>query len=127
MAQILPAPKRRRISGKTAAIAFDLGLDPEKADAKKSVYLVTLPHPIRSHSADGRVKLVAPERLSRQAILDALLDSLAHPIFNDPGNRAASISVSAQKMVLGREPHLRDATGAIASKRGCRCCGSLGS
>ena len=61
MAQIAPAPKRRRVTGKKPAIAFDLGLDPEKADAKKAVYLVTLPHPQRSHSADGRVKLVAPE------------------------------------------------------------------
>ena len=113
MAQIVPAPKRRRVTGKKAAIVFDLGLDPEKADAKKAVYLVTLRHPQRRHSADGRVKLVPPESLSRQAILDALLDSLAHPMFNDPGNRAANISVSAQKMVLGREPHLRDATGAI--------------
>ena len=47
--------------------------------ARQDVYLVTFPHPVQTHAANG-VRLVAPESLTKEQVLGALLDSCAHPV-----------------------------------------------
>ena len=61
----------------------------EKPSARKSVYLVTASHPKQERSACG-VRLVAPETLSRQQVLDAVLDIMKHPVYTDAKSKAAA-------------------------------------
>ena len=61
----------------------------EKPGGRRAVYLVTLPHPKRSHTQCGK-KLVAPGTLTKKQILKCLLDAAAHPTYTDaPGTQPA--------------------------------------
>ena len=54
----------------------------EHSDARKSVYLVTLPHPKSTHSTDG-YPMVAPEAFKKHQVLQCFLDACARPVFMD--------------------------------------------
>ena len=64
-------------------------LPPEEPRAKRMVYLVTMPHPVSERSTDG-VKLVAPETLSKQDVLDRILLAAERPHYASSVKDAAS-------------------------------------
>ena len=51
----------------------------EVTGARQDVYLVTFPHPVQTHAANG-VRLVAPESKTKEQVLGCLLDACAHPV-----------------------------------------------
>ena len=53
-------------------------VEDEHADAKKKVYLVTLPHP-RAEAALGDRPLRAPAEFTRQQIAECVLDACVNP------------------------------------------------
>ena len=75
-----------------------MGLTKETPDAKKMAYLITFPHTFRPD-------LVAPETLTREAILCKVGDSMARPIYVHNGNAAVANPPQPDKMVCGREDH----------------------
>ena len=112
-----PAPKRFRLRSKTpppvsaAASKMDakdhifsqtaatvLGLTKENPEAKRMVYLITFPHTFRPD-------LVAPETLSRDAILCKVGDSMANPVYTHRCHEAQANPPEPNKMVCGRESH----------------------
>ena len=101
--------KRRRLRAKQPCCAFDppagagdgLDLLAEKADAKKCVYLITIPHTTRAD-------LDQPDRFSRQQIIDKVLDACRKPVeYNGLGK-----PVDVLKMVVAREPHSSSSSAA---------------
>ena len=111
----LPLPKRFRLRTKTklpvapspsdllaagSALTPDMceafGLLPEDPNAKRQSYLITLPHT----DAPG---LVAPETLTRQEVIEKVLDSFTHPIYASAHISASGLALD--KAAIGREPH----------------------
>ena len=109
-----PAPKRRRLRSKTSppacapapamdtkdcifsdSVAAALGLTKESPEAKRMVYLITFPHTFRPD-------LVAPETLSREAILCKVGASMAKLIY---ANKCISLSVQLQARRPQRSAH----------------------
>ena len=72
------------------------------ADAKRRVYLVTLPPPTQSHAASGE-RLVAPGTVAKPKVLEAFLDSCAHPVYTDFHTCFAGFCVPLQLCGLWRE------------------------
>ena len=83
-----------------------LELEAENPDAKKKVYLVTLPHSFRDD-------LVSPESLSKREVLEKLLDAFASPTYSNAGGEARKKPVVAVKLALARESHAPGADGAV--------------
>ena len=101
------------------------GWGQELAGAKRSVYLVTFPHPKQALSECGR-PLVAPESLSKQSVLEKFLDSCRNPIYTDPRNMIARPPVPVAKTGIWREahkardqdpPHLHDHAPVLAHRQ----------
>lgn len=82
----------------------------EKACAHKAVYLVTLPHPKRSHAACG-TKLVAPGTRSKKQILQCFLDAAAHPTYTDGRSLSRGLGVKLKQAGVWREFHQPDGAG----------------
>ena len=88
------------------AVPGNLELEAEKTDARKAVYLVTLAHPVQSHSACG-VQLRSPDTYSRQWLRNVVLDVFAHPVYNDVGNQTQheGRGVSLVRFAVAAERH----------------------
>ena len=104
---------RRRLRTKSRAQAIVVGwvLVPEEPARRKTVYLVSFSHPTEQGLQHG---LRAPETLTRQQLLDAILDSFAHPVYADAGNIAGQdgrTQLKVLKMVVFLEYHKPDAEG----------------
>ena len=84
------------------SVVDELGCGAEAKDAKRMVYLVTLPHTFRKD-------LVAPETLSKHDVLRKMRDSLAAPAYANSGNASTATPVKVLKLVVARENHLLDA------------------
>ena len=80
------------------AVAAALGLTAESSEAKMMVYLIAFPHTVQTH-------LIAPEALSREAILYKVRDSMAKPIYANRCNDALANPPEPDKMLCGREDH----------------------
>ena len=111
-----PPPKRLRLRGKQAtqsALAQlpDFALE-EDTNARKMVYLVTLPHPRSRLAADG-TELVAPETLSKEQILHALLAACGDPEYLDGHNMQAKPPVELVYAGIFRELHKPDGAEAV--------------
>ena len=59
---------------------------------RKKVYLVTFPHPVRSHTRTG-VALRSPEVLSKRESLHAVMAACTHPVYRDAHSNSASFAV----------------------------------
>ena len=88
----------------------------ENSKAYKRGYLVTFPHPRASQSSQGR-QLVAPESMSKQALLEKLLDACARPIYTDTRSKHRESSIIVEQAGLFFELHQEDEAG-IAHKHG---------
>ena len=83
-------------------------LEPE-GDKKKSVYLVTFPHPQESIGPDV-TGLRAPGDFTHKDIIRMLIDVFAHPAFVDAAAASRGPpTLTLQKMVVFRELHAADA------------------
>ena len=71
----------------------------EVAGARKSVYLLTFPHPRQEASSDG-VHLVAPETLSRETLLEKVKDCFANPTYVDIRSKGAGNSFPLYNAVV---------------------------
>ena len=89
-----------------------LAMHVEDKQARKMVYLITIPHPWRDVSVDG-FRLVSPGTMSREAIRDAVLDACAHPVAADRGNRARVQPVAARYLCVFREYHKAAVDGSV--------------
>ena len=84
----------------------------EKASCRRLVYLVTFPHPKASHSASGK-KLVAPGSMSKERVLQCLLDSAEHPEYTDGRSISLQRKVVFQQCGVWREFHQPAEDGAV--------------
>jgi hypothetical protein len=117
MQQIAVRPTKRRMTKTSLAVpaqeplpeAPELG-DEGTKDHKRSVYLVTLPHPRSETSTDG-IRLVAPESLLKKQVLECFLDSCARPCYIDAQAQAQGCMVHVAKTGVFREYHLIQADG----------------
>ena len=82
----------------------------EEPNRRKSVYLVTLPHPKTPTSSDG-YPLVAPESLSQQAVLAKFLECCRYPDYVDARSLHMGYSVGVLKAGDFRELCQPDSTG----------------
>lgn len=72
---------------------------------RKAVYLVTLAHP-RHVLGRSEGFLRAPVDLSREGVLQAMLDVFAHPVYDDLGNQHREVAaLSVNQLVVFREDH----------------------
>ena len=78
--------------------------------AYKQVYLVTLPHPLQTHSCSG-VALVAPGSLDKNEVMRRFLAACASPIYTDARCRQAGGGVQVLRAGLWRELHRASADG----------------
>ena len=76
----------------------------EIAGARKSVYLLTFPHPHQEVSKDG-VTLIAPGTLSRQALLEKVKDRFSHPAYVDMKSKEAGGSIPLYNAAVFLEAH----------------------
>ena len=116
---LLPSPRwaahpgrRMRQKTKIAQVAV-VGVGPgAEADVAKGreVYLVSLSHPTATHSLCGR-ELVAPERFTRESILEKFLVSCERPVYIDARSVQAAQSVPLKYVSVFREFHKEDADG----------------
>ena len=112
--------KRRRLMGKTSpplelqtpVVELEDFEKMEDPNARVCAYLVTFPHPRAATSADG-FPLRAPEGLSRQQLLDALLESCAHPEYRDAKSKQKGCKVEPDRVGIFFERHAEDAQGQI--------------
>ena len=79
----------------------------EKSGCKRQVYLVTLPHPRKSHSSCGK-RLVAPGARTKQQVLACFLDAAARPAYSDGRSVSRGSGVPLSRIVLAREYHKAD-------------------
>lgn len=86
--------------------------EPEDGAARKSVYLVTLPHPRRVHSAGG-LPLIAPETLCRADILVRLRQACEHPEYKDAKSIAQGSAVSLKLASVWLEAHAAGEDAAV--------------
>ena len=90
-------------------------LDKEAShDNKRLVYLVTFPHPKNDHTEEG-VPLVAPETLSKDTVLKALLDSCTHPVSKRTWQVHGPVAVD--KVGVWREFHEENEEGKTVTTR----------
>ena len=82
----------------------------EEDAARKAVYLVTLPHP--GQAAQGTQGLVAPDSLTREQVVQMILDAVAHPMYQDAAAQSrAGPSVRVEQMVVYQGLHSPDRQG----------------
>jgi len=82
----------------------------EDETARKAVYLVTAPHPRQEVSSNG-VRLVAPESLTKEAVLEAFLSACAEPNYVDARSIRNSPRVVVKWAGVFREYHKDDDEG----------------
>ena len=88
----------------------DEDLSAEEDAARKAVYLVTLPHP--GQAAQGTQGLRAPDSLTREQVVQMILDAVAHPAYQDPAAQSRhGPSIRVEQMVVYRELHAPDEQG----------------
>ena len=110
--------KRKRVPAKRAPPRAEAQDDlpdfaaEERADARKCAYLVTLPHPNATMSSDG-FRLVAPENLSRQTVLEKFLDACERPLYLDMKSQRAQCQVHPIQCGIFRESHRQNASGEV--------------
>ena len=100
---------------------------PVKADTSivKQVYLVTIPHPrttkkrLSAKTSPPPLPLIrSPAEFDHAAIERAILDSVAIPVYDNPGQRPPAGGIPLEMMAIFRELHQADAAagpGKIAS------------
>jgi hypothetical protein len=119
--------KRRRMSFKqappmqpTPLQSAQVGLPNYTAEeddkARRRVYLVTFPHPRNALSATG-IPLVAPESMSKRALLEKLLAACAQPDYADARSQHRNSFVDVLRTGVFFELHKEDEAGA-AHKHG---------
>ena len=76
------------------------------AQNKRSVYLVTFPHPRQGTSIDG-VMLVAPESMNKRQVMECFKDACARPVYMHVAARADGFegAVRLRQAGLWRELH----------------------
>ena len=84
----------------------------ENSEARKTVYLVTLPHPRQAVSEDG-FRLVAPESLTKDEILERFLAACAAPIHTSPRSVLRGDHVAPERACVARECHQPDQGGEV--------------
>jgi len=108
------AGKRMRVKTKPPKQAPVVGVDTTKEEdetSRKQNYLVTFPHPRATVSATS-VPLKAPGDFTHQELLDAYLDSYAHPIHLDSFAHArAPSTVEPDRVGVFFEMHQADELG----------------
>ena len=88
-----------------------LELEDEAGPSKaRSVYLVTLPHPKQTTTAQGQT-LVAPGSKTRKQILQIFLECCADPIYVGARARQLQLAIPIAKTGVFRELHAEDANG----------------
>ena len=116
----VPAKPLRRLTVKTKfekgkqsplTVVDDWAAD-ETAGARRQVYLITLPHPKASQSACG-IKLVLPGSLSKNQILNCLLDACKNPAYSDGKSLALKSEVHLKQAGVFRELHQPDPAGDV--------------
>lgn len=102
---------KTRVAGQEAVGPLDLEQE-LGAPAHRQVYLVTLPHPKQTHSADG-IPLAAPGAFSKQQILERFLACLREPARSDGRHLAApGPGVPVLRTGVWRELHKQHADGS---------------
>ena len=84
--------------------APDFDEEEDDESARNMSYLVTLPHPKQEFSSAG-VKLVAPESLTKQAVLEAFLSACAEPNYVDARSIHRGSCVAVKWVGVWRENH----------------------
>ena len=84
----------------------------EDATARRRNYLITIPHPHSATSEDGQ-QLRAPERLPKEAILEAIADAFEKPDYKDPKSLRQSGGIMLDKVAIFKELHVADAEGQV--------------
>ena len=110
--------KRLRLRAKTTPVVTQTSVvshanqyaADEVANSRKSVYLLTFPHPRQDRSKDG-VRFVAPGTLTRKALLGKVRDCFAHPDYADLKNKEARTSIDLYDVVVFLEYHQEDEQG----------------
>ena len=92
-------------------LPVELGAEAD-TDVKKSVYLVTLPHPRQARSSTG-VILVAPESKSKKYVLKCVLDSCLKPMYMDARSIANGAFVQLAQAGNWRELHKENDDGEV--------------
>ena len=111
-----PPAKRIRLRTKTTPVQTSLISNEadfaaeEVRDARKSVYLLTFPHPRRTKSKDG-VLLVAPGTLSREELLEKIKDCFDNPEYVDVKTIDAGCSIPLYNVAIFMELHKEDELG----------------
>ena len=82
----------------------------EVANARKSVYLMTFPHPRQTRSKEG-VPLIAPGILSRDELLEKVKDCFANPAFVDIKSIGEACSIPLYNAAVFLEFHKEDEQG----------------
>ena len=82
----------------------------ELPNARKSVYLLTFPHPRQQLSQCG-VLLVVPGTLTKEALLEKVRDCFAHPVYTDLKSKGAHTSIEVYDVLIFREYHKEDEEG----------------
>ena len=86
----------------------------EDDQARKTVYLITFPHPVTAFSQCG-VRLVAPESLSKQQLLECVLHSCAMPDYVDLRSQMSGARVTLRRAGVFYEPHKENEEGEVHS------------
>ena len=101
---------RKRLRAKTpppqlpqSPLPSPLVLGDEAPDRmKRKVYLITFPHPRQERAASGE-RLVAPSSLTKEEMLERILDSFSHPIYT--GLWLAGGGIPLMRLGVFREWH----------------------
>ena len=89
----------------------DEDLPAEEGTSRKATYLVTLPHP--SQAAQSAQGLRAPNTLTREQVVQMVLDAVANPVYLDAAAQSRQgPSVQVEQMVVFQELHAPDEQGA---------------
>ena len=77
---------------------------PEQPGARKSVYLITLPHPTAAGTACHGLR--DTNTLSRKDVANAVLDAFVRPVYADAGNRGRQTApLQLERVVVFLEKH----------------------
>ena len=110
----------RRFSAKTkilkttqlSVVKVDDWASEEQPDSKRQAYLITLAHPVKTHSQCG-ICLVAPGSLCRKQIRDCILDACAHPAHTNARSISRGECVTLGKLSVFMEYHQPKQNGSV--------------
>ena len=96
----------------TPLVKVDDWASEEQATLRRMAYLITLAHPVKTHSKCG-IRLVAPGSLSRMQIRDCVLDATAHPAYTDARSISRGDRVILRKLGVFKEYHQPNPFGLV--------------